>query len=111
MATQIQSAPPPPPPLVKNSDGDILVGGTRVFLDTVVAAHLEGHSPEEITAQYPTLKLADVYTAIAYYLQHKTEVEAYLQERRQHSEQVRRENEVRFPAAGIRDRLTSRRDD
>ena len=108
MATQIQTIAPP---LVKNSDGDILVGGTRVVLDTVVAAHLEGHPPEEIVTQYPALQLADVYTAIGYFLQHKTEVEAYLQERRQLSEKVRRENEVRFPAAGIRERLSSRRVD
>ena len=108
MATQIESISPS---LVKNSDGDILVGGTRVFLDTVVAAHLEGHSPEEIVTQYPTLQLADVYTAVGYYLQHKTDVEAYLEERRQHSEQVRGDNEARFPTAGIRERLASRRDD
>lgn len=108
MVAQIQTIRAP---LVKNSDGDILVEGTRVTLDTVVAAHLEGDSPEEIVTQYPALRRADVYTAIGYYLEHQSEVEAYLKERREMSDQVRRENEARFPNEGVRERLRGRQND
>jgi hypothetical protein len=53
--------------------------------------------------------LADVYAVIAYYLRHKEEVEAYLQEQERLSEKIREENEQRFPSKGLRDRLLARR--
>lgn len=94
--------------LQKTTDGVIRVGGTRVTLDTVVIAFNEGATPEEIVQQYPSLQLADVYSVIGYYLRHRQEVEAYLQERRQLGEQVRAQNEARFPPQGIRERLLAR---
>jgi hypothetical protein len=36
---------------------------------------------EEIAQQYPTVPLVDVYSVITYYLRHKPEVDAYLNER------------------------------
>ncbi len=50
-----------PVPLKVNADGVVCVGGTRVTLDTIVAAFDEGATPEEIAYQYPSLRLADVY--------------------------------------------------
>lgn len=98
------------PPLQVDGDGVVRVGGTRVTLDTVVAAFDEGLTAEEIVQQYPSLTLADAYAAITYYLRHRETVEAYLAERRQHAEAVRRENEARFPdTASIRARLLARR--
>jgi uncharacterized protein (DUF433 family) len=55
------------------------VGGTRVMLDSVVAAFHQGHSPETIKQQYPALTLEEVYGSLAYYLAHRPEVDAYLQ--------------------------------
>jgi len=43
-----------PTPLKLNDDGVVLVGNTRVTLDTVVAAFLEGATAEEIVEQYPS---------------------------------------------------------
>jgi uncharacterized protein (DUF433 family) len=54
------------------------VGASRVMLDSVVAAFLQGHSPETIRQQYPALRLEDVYGSIAFYLGHPEEVRAYL---------------------------------
>ena len=56
----------------------VLVGKTRVTLDTVVAAFLAGATAEKIVEQYPSLQLADVYSVIGYYFQRKTEVDTYL---------------------------------
>ena len=53
-------------------------GNTRVMLDSVVAAFHQGHSPETIQQQYPALSLEAVYGAIAYYLAHVAEIDAYL---------------------------------
>ncbi|MCC5635689.1 DUF433 domain-containing protein [Nostoc sp. CHAB 5844] len=95
-------------PLTLNEDGVVLVGKTRVTLDTVVTAFLEGATAEEIVEQYPSLQLADVYSVIGYYLRRKTEVDAYLKIRQERAAQVRQENERRFNPIGIRERLMSR---
>ena len=98
-----------PVPLTLDADGVVRVGGTRVTLDTLVAAYREGATLETIADQYPALALADVYTAVGYYLRHQTEVEAYLQRRRQQAAQTRQENEARWSPSGVRDRLIARR--
>lgn len=100
---------PEPVPLVTNVDGVMCVGTTRVTLDTVVAAFREGATAEEIVQQYPTLRLADVYSVIAYYLRHRTTVDTYLADRSRLDEEARRKNEDRSDPAGIRDRLLARR--
>ncbi len=100
---------PEPVPLVTGADGVVRVGTTRVTLDTVVAAFREGATAEEIAQQYPTLRLADVYSVIAYYLRHRTTVDTYLAERSRLGKEARQENEGRSDPTGIRDRLLARR--
>ena len=96
-------------PLAPDADGVIRIGGTRVTLDTVVAAFQEGATAEEIVYRYPSLELADVYAVLATYLQHRSQVETYLRKRKDQRDEVRSENEARFDPRGIRDRLMSRR--
>jgi len=98
-----------PTPLETNADGVVRVGKTRVTLDTVVAVFKQGSTAEEIVYRYPSLKLADVYATIAFYLNHQQEVEAYLQQRQQQSQEVRRMNQARFDPQGLRDRLLARK--
>lgn len=98
-----------PVPLERTADGVILVRNTRVPLDTVIFTFLEGASPEEIVWQYPTLDLADVYSVITYYLQHRADVQKYLQEQENLRRLTRQENEQRFSMTGIRQRLLERR--
>jgi len=98
-----------PVPLEMDADGVVRVGGTRVTLDTVLAAFQEGATAEEIVQQYPSLHLADVYAVIGYYLRRRQEVEAYLRERQQKANEVRQQNESRFDPHGVRDRLLARR--
>ena len=96
-------------PLVTGTDGVIRVSGTRVTLDTVVAAFSEGATAEEIAQQYPSVSLAGVYQVIGYYLRHSAELEPYLVERSRTIDLIRRSNESKWPPAGIRDRLLARR--
>lgn len=98
-----------PIPLVADTNGVIRVSKTRITLDTVVTAFLEGSTAEEIVEQYPSLQLSDVYSVIGYYLRHKIEVDAYLLERQQKADEVRQEAEKRFNPIGIRERLLARR--
>lgn len=97
------------PPFARDDDGVIRIGGTRVTLETLLAAFSEGATAEEIVQQYPVLNLGDVYQAIGYCLHHAEEVGAYRRERETLAAEVRRENEVRFDPQGIRDRLMARR--
>lgn len=96
-------------PIQTDADGVIRVGGTRVTLDTVVAAFDAGATAEEIVQQYPSVALADVYSVIGYYLRHPSEVRAYLTHRQRQSVEVRQQNERRFDPSGIRERLLARR--
>ena len=99
---------PQPVPLGAGQDGVIRVGDTRVTLDTVVEAFRRGATAEEITQQYPTLALADVYSVLGYFLRHEEQITAYLAERTSARDAVRRENEHRFDPQGVRDRLAAR---
>ena len=96
-------------PIRADTDGVIRVGGTRVTLDTVVAAFDSGATAEEIVQQYPSVALADVYSVIAYYLRHRDDVQEYLARRRRQGADTQAQNEARFPSAGVRDRLIARR--
>ena len=92
-----------------HEDGVLRIAGTRVRLGTVIGAFNSGYSAEEILLKYPSLNLTDIYAVITYHLWHREEVDRYLAERQEIAEQVRRENERRFPPQGIRERLLARR--
>jgi uncharacterized protein (DUF433 family) len=96
-------------PLTTDARGVVRISKTRVTLDTVVTAFLEGATAEEIKEQYPSLQLSDIYSAIGYYLRHQAEVDVYLRERQQLASEVRQEAERRFHPIGVRDRLLARR--
>ena len=74
----------------------------------MLCAYKQGSDPEEIIDMFTSLKLADVYIVISYYLQNRDEIEAYLSERQKQHELVRQMNEARFDPNGIRERLLSR---
>lgn len=97
-------------PLQMDEHGDIRVGGTRVLLDLVVHAFQEGATAEEIVDRYPTLALADIYSTVGYYLQHRQEVDRYLEEREHKGQELRELIEARQGASpGLRERLLARR--
>ena len=98
-----------PPPLKTNADGVVRVGNTRVTLDTVIAVFKQGTTAEEIVYRYPSLRLADVYASIGFYLNHQQEVETYLQQRQQQAQEIRKMNEARFDPQGLPDRLLARK--
>jgi uncharacterized protein (DUF433 family) len=65
-------------PLRVDDGGTVRVGDTRVRLDSVVRCYDEGDSPETIQDAFSTLTLPDIYATIAYVLQHREQVDAYL---------------------------------
>jgi uncharacterized protein (DUF433 family) len=95
-------------PLRLDAQGTIRVGQSRVTLDTVVAAYYRGDSPAEIVRRFPALTLAEVYRAIAYYLQHQAEMDAYLLARERAAAPLVRELADRSNPVGLRERLRAR---
>ena len=86
------------PTLLRTDEhGAILIGDTRITLDVIIAAFQNGDSPEQILEGFPSLKLADIYAVIAYYLNHKDEIDAYLRRRDKEAERIHREIEAKRP--------------
>lgn len=96
-------------PLTQLGDGTIIVTGTGIALEIVVARHNAGDTPLEIQEGFPTLELADIYSIIAYYLSHRAEVDAYVnrQKRRTQAARARFESDTVIAAhlAEVRERM------
>ena len=97
------------PPLTTLPDGTVRVGHTRVNLESVISLFQEGLSAESIVEAFPALQLNEVYAIIAYYLNHREDVDAYLQERDAEADQFQQELQKRFPSSGLRQRLLARK--
>ena len=78
----------PESPYVENQDGALRIMGTRVGLDTVLVCFKEGETPEQIVESFPTVTRAQVYGAIAYYLDNQTLIDDHFAEVRRKFEQM-----------------------
>ncbi|MBC8180972.1 DUF433 domain-containing protein [candidate division KSB1 bacterium] len=96
-------------PFVNDSEGIIRIGDTRVTLNTVITAFKNGSTCEEIVYQYPVLKLADVYSAISYYLNDQDRVESYLEKHDRLAESIKENIQSHFDTKMIRERLLKRK--
>jgi len=99
-----------PVPLVRDDAGRLMVAGTRISLDILVADFKRGRSPEAIHDAYETVPLADVYAVFTYYLRHKAEVEAYLDAQERDATQLQEQIEAWSPPEGLRAKLLARLD-
>ena len=101
---------PEPVPLVRDLAGRLMVPGTRISLDVLVADFKRGKTPESIHDAYETVSLADVYAIFAYYLRHRTEVEEYLAEQVREGAEIQAGIELDDPPEGLRAQLLARLD-
>lgn len=98
------------PPLQRDPSGALRVGGSRVLLEIVIHAFEDGATPETIAQQYPTAKLEDIYSVVAYYLRHREDVETYLSARERQAGEVRsRIEQQQGDLADVRARLLARK--
>ena len=66
------------------------IAGTRIRVQDIVAQHdFHGMSADEIVSGYPHLSLADVYAALAYYHDHRDEIDRQIKEDEEFVEQFR----------------------
>jgi uncharacterized protein (DUF433 family) len=67
------------PPVV-TEQGTIRIKSSRVSLDSIIHHFKLGATAEQIVQSFPSLSLGDVYSSIAYYLTHRREIEAYMEQ-------------------------------
>ncbi len=66
------------------------IAGHRVRVEDIVIWHERlGLSPDQIVDDIPTITLADVYAALAYYWDHREEIDRQIEAGRAFSEEMR----------------------
>lgn len=72
------------------ADGTPTIVGTNMKVVELVLAQLaHGWSPEELHFQHPYLTLGQIHSALAYYWDHKAELDEDIKRRRQYAEEQR----------------------
>ena len=74
-----------------------IAGHRTTVMDIAVWHERLGHSPDEISTEYD-LTLADVYAALAYYHDHRAEIDAQMRESDVFVEAMRQQIPSRVPA-------------
>lgn len=64
--------------LTRNQYGEIRLTGHRIGLVHIVDRYNDGFAAEGILCEYPTLSLSLIHKTIAFYLDHQSEVDAYV---------------------------------
>jgi uncharacterized protein (DUF433 family) len=63
------------------ADGSAYIAGTKTKVEEIVLDHLaHGWDATEIHRQHPHLSLAEIYSALAYYYDHRSEVDAMIED-------------------------------
>jgi uncharacterized protein (DUF433 family) len=101
---------PRPVPLTRLENGVYRVTDTRISLERIVEHYKVGRTPEQIVDAFDTLRLADVYSIIGFYLDHKEMVEEYLREQEQEGDKMQRMIEAAQPQRpGFKEELLRRK--
>src|SRR5947208_16484370 len=76
-------------PLSVAEDETIWIANTRVSLESVVHHYEQGATAEEIALRFPALRLADVHSCLAYYLNHQEKIQEYMTRQQQRADELR----------------------
>jgi len=82
----------------------VISGTTMKVVELVMAQMAYGWSPEELHFQHPYLTLGQIHSALAYYWDHKEELDADIERRWQYAEEARRKAGASPLAAKLRTR-------
>jgi len=87
-----------------DADGTPTIIGTNMKVVELVMAQLaHGWSPEELHFQHPYLSLGRIHSALAYYWDHKAELDEDIERRRRYAEEQRSNAGTSSLASKIRD--------
>jgi len=93
---------------IEQREGVYYIRTTRITLDSIVYAFREGSSAEAIREDFEGISLAQVYGAIAFYLDHQAEMDVYLAQRG--AEWVELERQGTPPSRDLRARIERARE-
>ena len=77
------------------------VAGTRIRVQDIVIWTEQGESPEEIISEFPQLRIADVYDALAYYHDHRDEIEQHMKDAEELEATMRADPASQLPQTGV----------
>jgi uncharacterized protein (DUF433 family) len=77
--------------LIDEHNMAFIKGTSMKVVELVTSIHAYGWSPEELHFQYPHLSMSQIYSALAYYWEHKEEIDADKQRRFEYAERLRLE--------------------
>ncbi|MEH2458348.1 DUF433 domain-containing protein [Nostoc sp.] len=77
--------------LVNEGNVPFIKGTSMKIVELITSIHAYGWSPEELHFQYPHLTMSQIYSALAYYWEHKEEIDADMQQRFEYAEKLRLE--------------------
>ena len=95
-------------PLTQWDDGTVRVIGSRVTLDTLVHRFQVGDTFKEIHEGFPSVSLEQINLIISWYLEHKAEVDEYLEIREAKAEKLRLEIQSQPEYKAFHERLLRR---
>lgn len=80
----------------------IISGSNMKVVELVTAQKAYGWSPEEIHFQHPYLSMSQIYSALAYYWDHKNELDADIERRLEQARQLKNNAETFLLADKLR---------
>jgi uncharacterized protein (DUF433 family) len=72
-----------------NKDGKPIISGTRTKVVMIARERIAGADADEIHRRFPYLSLGQVHSALAYYFDHKAEMERYIEEQDRRTEELK----------------------
>jgi uncharacterized protein (DUF433 family) len=78
--------------ILATDDVPTIAGTTMKVVELVLARLTNGWSPEELHFQFPQLTLGQIHSALAYYWDHKQQLDQDIQTRLAEVEQLQKEN-------------------
>ena len=83
--------------------GKPCIAGHRIRVSDIVVWHeRRAYSPDEVVDMFPGITLADIYAALAYYFDHRDEIETEFREGEQWGEWLKLNIPSKIPA-GLRE--------
>ena len=78
--------------LLSDRQVPFIKGTSMKVVELVTSVQAYGWSPEELHFQYPHLSMSQIYSALAYYWEHKIEIDADMKLRLERSEKLRQDS-------------------
>ena len=69
----------------------LIAGTTMKVVELVMAQKANGWSPEELHFQHPYLSMSQIHSALAYYWEHKENLDSDMYRREQYAQEMRQE--------------------